>query len=312
MCSQNICPRGFKVTLVATKNPEKSRDFSFENPGILADCKSRDPGIPGIPLGPGGEGGWIRGTQWSVYSVCGEKPPHSDIFHIPEEFLKKHRDCECCPPVVDRPTQLICISDIYLLYVNIKIQKTLSLLIEGSLWMLWLLSQRSEMLCSVFQKYQPVSQLQGHLFSTVVLQVDETNKTNKNLFKERRRDQLCVLEFEKEQVKDESKDQQMSLHRHRPNGSLPKKNSSNLIFTIKFFRTKIETRNSQMSPPPTPDQMDRCQTKKTQPTSSNFQHLCKIWFWPDKNQQMSPPPTPANGSLPNKNFSICANFSQWP
>ena len=40
---------------MATKNPEKSQDFSFENPGILADCKSRDPGIPGIPLGPGGQ-----------------------------------------------------------------------------------------------------------------------------------------------------------------------------------------------------------------------------------------------------------------
>ena len=35
------------------KNPEKSLDFSFENPGILADCKSRDPGIPGIPGFPG-------------------------------------------------------------------------------------------------------------------------------------------------------------------------------------------------------------------------------------------------------------------
>ena len=36
-----------------SKGFKKSRDFSFENPGILADCKSRDPGIPGIPLGPG-------------------------------------------------------------------------------------------------------------------------------------------------------------------------------------------------------------------------------------------------------------------
>ena len=39
-----------------TKNPEKSRDFSFKNPGILSDLKSRDPGIPGIPLGPGDDG----------------------------------------------------------------------------------------------------------------------------------------------------------------------------------------------------------------------------------------------------------------
>ena len=36
-----------------TKDPEKSRDCSFKNPGILADVKSRD---PGIPLGPGDDG----------------------------------------------------------------------------------------------------------------------------------------------------------------------------------------------------------------------------------------------------------------
>ena len=34
-------------------DPEKSRDFMLKNPGILIDWKSRDPGIPGIPLGPG-------------------------------------------------------------------------------------------------------------------------------------------------------------------------------------------------------------------------------------------------------------------
>ena len=39
-------PRGPK------HSDKKSRDFSFKNPGILADLKSRDPGIPGIPLGP--------------------------------------------------------------------------------------------------------------------------------------------------------------------------------------------------------------------------------------------------------------------
>ena len=33
-------------------DPEKSRDFMLKNPGILIDWKSRDPGIPGIPLGP--------------------------------------------------------------------------------------------------------------------------------------------------------------------------------------------------------------------------------------------------------------------
>ena len=33
-------------------DPEKSRDFIIKNPGILINWKSRDPGIPGIPLGP--------------------------------------------------------------------------------------------------------------------------------------------------------------------------------------------------------------------------------------------------------------------
>ena len=34
------------------QNPEKSRDFIFKNPGIFINLKSRDPGIPGIPLRP--------------------------------------------------------------------------------------------------------------------------------------------------------------------------------------------------------------------------------------------------------------------
>ena len=37
-------------------DPEKSRDFIIKNPGILINWKSRDPGIPGIPLGPAYEG----------------------------------------------------------------------------------------------------------------------------------------------------------------------------------------------------------------------------------------------------------------
>ena len=41
------------------QNPEKSRDFIFKNPGIFINLKSRDPGIPGIPLRPaGGMDGW--------------------------------------------------------------------------------------------------------------------------------------------------------------------------------------------------------------------------------------------------------------
>ena len=34
------------------RNPEKSRDFISKNPGIFINLKSRDPGIPGIPLRP--------------------------------------------------------------------------------------------------------------------------------------------------------------------------------------------------------------------------------------------------------------------
>ena len=37
------------LCILPAQNPEKSRDFSFKNPGILADLKSRDPGIPGFP-----------------------------------------------------------------------------------------------------------------------------------------------------------------------------------------------------------------------------------------------------------------------
>ena len=51
------------------KNPEKSRDFSFKNPRILADLKSRDPGIPGIPLGPGRKS--LRVIFGSVFKKCG-------------------------------------------------------------------------------------------------------------------------------------------------------------------------------------------------------------------------------------------------
>ena len=34
-------------------DPDKSREFIFKNPVILTNGKSRDPGIPGIPLGHG-------------------------------------------------------------------------------------------------------------------------------------------------------------------------------------------------------------------------------------------------------------------
>ena len=34
------------------QNPEKSRDFISKNPRIFINLKSRDPGIPGIPLRP--------------------------------------------------------------------------------------------------------------------------------------------------------------------------------------------------------------------------------------------------------------------
>ena len=47
-------------------DPEKSRDFIIKNPGILINWKSRDPGIPGIPLGPGV--GWSS-KNWVAHSL---------------------------------------------------------------------------------------------------------------------------------------------------------------------------------------------------------------------------------------------------
>ena len=40
------------LCIQSAQNPEKSRDFIFKNPGIFINLKSRDPGIPGIPLRP--------------------------------------------------------------------------------------------------------------------------------------------------------------------------------------------------------------------------------------------------------------------
>ena len=48
------------------KHPGKSRDFSFKNPGILADLKSRDPGTPRIPLGPDGDPTNSIKSWWSL------------------------------------------------------------------------------------------------------------------------------------------------------------------------------------------------------------------------------------------------------
>ena len=49
-------------------DPEKSRDFMIKNPWILINWKSRDPGIPGIPLGPGR----VTHTDyhWCMYPWC--------------------------------------------------------------------------------------------------------------------------------------------------------------------------------------------------------------------------------------------------
>ena len=79
-------------------DPEKSRDFIIKNPGILINWKSRDPGIPGIPLGPGDK--CIR--VWEVrIQVCqlgagwmGSMVSHTDYHSLME---KKHkRDCHPC------------------------------------------------------------------------------------------------------------------------------------------------------------------------------------------------------------------------
>ena len=59
-----------------TIDPEKSRDCSFKNPGILADVKSRDPGIPGIPLGPASDSGVIGDSNDS--NVSGESGDFGD------------------------------------------------------------------------------------------------------------------------------------------------------------------------------------------------------------------------------------------
>ena len=48
-------------------DPEKSRDFKIKNPGILINWKSRDPGIPGIPLGPASR--TCNNLVWTVWTV---------------------------------------------------------------------------------------------------------------------------------------------------------------------------------------------------------------------------------------------------
>ena len=67
-------------------DPEKSRDFMLKNPGILIDWKSRDPGIPGIPLGPGVH--WMR----SSCNLCKQqKRKHSSIIGTIIEFYGAQR-----------------------------------------------------------------------------------------------------------------------------------------------------------------------------------------------------------------------------
>ena len=51
------------------QNPEKSRDFIFKNPGIFINLKSRDPGIPGIPLRPGPQMAWPRRCKVTQVAV---------------------------------------------------------------------------------------------------------------------------------------------------------------------------------------------------------------------------------------------------
>ena len=60
-----------------TIDPEKSRDCSFKNPGILADVKSRDPGIPGIPLGPGCDCLKSNFPRWSGADSQGAEVMHT-------------------------------------------------------------------------------------------------------------------------------------------------------------------------------------------------------------------------------------------
>ena len=67
------------VQNIVTIDPEKSRDFSFKNPGILADSKSRDPGIPGIPLGPVLKEGKREDVFAILMSLSGKVVVNEDI-----------------------------------------------------------------------------------------------------------------------------------------------------------------------------------------------------------------------------------------
>ena len=72
----NFSVRAFQWVLnIVTIDPEKSRDCSFKTPGILADVKSRD---PGIPLGPADDIAFSKNvsTMTETFSVLTTPPPN--------------------------------------------------------------------------------------------------------------------------------------------------------------------------------------------------------------------------------------------
>ena len=84
------------------QNPEKSRDFIFKNPGIFINLKSRDPGIPGIPLRPGGHPcsrqKWVTDMLSFSYSWASFMNPSPGKFSITCRaancLIKRRRELE--------------------------------------------------------------------------------------------------------------------------------------------------------------------------------------------------------------------------
>ena len=63
-----FCNFGYFLRKSVPRGPKhsdkQSRDFSFKNPGIWADLKSRDPGISGIPPGPASSAKIFLAFSW--------------------------------------------------------------------------------------------------------------------------------------------------------------------------------------------------------------------------------------------------------
>ena len=82
MCPQLLTAlTGHKKSIFTLQaDPEKSRDFIFQNPGILMNWKSRDPGIPGIPLGPGQHQCHASHSRSLLYYQCNLSQWYSIVY----------------------------------------------------------------------------------------------------------------------------------------------------------------------------------------------------------------------------------------